>query len=98
KQLEGFVEEKADDQGEFEEYSIAEAIHPAFTSEMRAKWEKQPQVVFWVERAMSGMAFLPLVKNDIYFTSDGRMGGVGGLDELFGSMGDEVVRDKQKSL
>lgn len=98
KQLEGFVEEKGDDQGEFEEYSIAEAIHPAFTSEMRAKWEKQPQVVFWVERAMSGMAFLPLVKNDIYFTSDGRMGGVGGLDELFGNMGDEVVRDKQKSL
>ncbi len=98
KQLEGFTDELKDDQGDFEEYRIAEAIHPAFTSEMRAKWEKQPRVVFWVERAMSGMAFLPLVKNDIYFTSDGRMGGVGTLDELFGSTGDLVVRDKQKSL
>jgi len=98
KQLEGFTDELADDQGDFEEYRIAEAIHPVFTSEMRAKWEKQPKVVFWVERAMSGMAFLPLVKNDIYFTSDGRMGGVGTLDELFGGTGDEVVRDKQKSL
>lgn len=98
KELEGFTDELTDDQGEFEEYRIAEEIHPVFTSEMRAKWEKQPQVVFWIERAMSGMAFLPLVKNDIYFTSDGRLGGVGNLDELFGGMGDEVVRDKQKSL
>lgn len=98
RELEGFTDEKTDDQGQFEEYRIAEAIHPVFTSEMRAKWQKQPQIVFWVERAMSGMAFLPLIKNDIYFTSDGRMGGVGNLDELFGSTGDEVVRDKQKSL
>lgn len=98
RELEGFTDEKTDDQGEFEEYRIAEAIHPVFTSEMRAKWQRQPQIVFWVERAMSGMAFLPLIKNDIYFTSDGRLGGVGNLDELFGSTGDEVVRDKQKSL
>lgn len=98
RELEGFTDEKTDDQGQFEEYRIAEAIHPVFTSEMRAKWQKQPQIVFWVECAMSGMAFLPLIKNDIYFTSDGRMGGVGTLDELFGSTGDEVVRDKQKSL
>lgn len=98
KRLEGFTDELTDDQGEFEGYRQAEAIHPVFTSEMRANWDTQPQVVFWVERAMSGMAFLPLIKNDIYFTSDGRLGGVGDLDELFGSMGDEVVRDKQKSL
>lgn len=98
KRIEGFTDEMTDDEGDFEEYRLAEAIHPVFTSEMRAKWEKQPKVVFWVERAMSGMAFLPLIKNDIYFTSDGRLGGVGTLDELFGSTGDEVVRDKQKSL
>lgn len=98
KQLEGFTDELTDDMGDFEEYRISESIMPVFTNEMRAKWDHEPQVVFWVERAMSGLAFLPLIKEDIYFTSDGRMGGVGDLDELFGSMGDEVVRDKQKSL
>jgi hypothetical protein len=98
KQLEGFTDERTDDMGDFEEYRVSEGIQPVFSSEMRAKWDNEPKVVFWVERAMSGMAFLPLIKSDIYFTSDGRLGGVGDLDELFGSTGDEVVRDKQKSL
>lgn len=98
KAIEGFEDERGDDEGRFVEFSFAEAIQPIFTSEMRAKWDKEPQVVFWVERAMSGMAFLPLVKPDIYFTSDGRLGGVGGLEQLFGTRGDEVVRDKQESL
>ncbi|HED54241.1 MAG TPA: hypothetical protein ENJ00_08575 [Phycisphaerales bacterium] len=98
KTLEGFTDEKTDDEGKFEEYRFAEAIAPVFTTDTITKWEKEPQVVFWVERAMSGMAFLPMVKPDIYFTSDGRMGGVGDLDSLFDGVGDEVVRDKQKSL
>lgn len=96
KQLDGFEDEMYDDQGRFE-YRTAESIQPIFTSELRSKWEKEPKVVFWVERAMSGMAFLPLVKPDIYFTSDGRLGGVEGLEGFYGSTGDEVVRDKLES-
>lgn len=95
---EDFTNERFDDEGQFDEFSTAEKIEPVFTSELQADWPKQPRVVFWVERAMSGMAFLPLLKNDVYFTSDGRMGGVGNLDTMFGSTGDEVVRDKQESL
>lgn len=59
---------------------------------------KKPEVVAWVHRAMGGAAFLPLVFQDIYFTSDGHQGGVGGLDFLFDGVGDEVVRQKQRSL
>lgn len=86
------------DEGAFDTLFFASELVPSLTSEVRADWKNQPRIVFWVERAMEGMAFIPLLKPDIYFTSDGRMGGVGNLDELFGSTGDEVVRDKQKSL
>lgn len=96
KQLEGFTDELSDDQGRFE-FNTAETIQRVFTSEMQANWEKQPKVVFWVERAMSGMAFLPLVNSNIYFTSDGRLGGVEGLEGFYGSTGDEVVREKLES-
>ncbi|MEM8758400.1 MAG: hypothetical protein AAGF47_11540 [Planctomycetota bacterium] len=95
---EEFTDERYDDEGNFDEVFTAEQIEPVFTSELIADWREQPKVVFWVERAMSGMAFLPLLKNDVFFTSDGRMGGVGNLDDLFGGTGDEVVRDKQESL
>lgn len=95
---EDFTDEKYDDEGNFDEVFTAEQIEPVFTSELLADWDEQPRVVFWVERAMSGMAFLPLLKNDVYFTSNGRLGGVGNLDDLFGGTGDEVVRDKQESL
>ncbi len=86
------------DEGAFDTLFFASELVPTLTSEVRADWPTQPRIVFWVHRAMEGMAFIPLLKPDIYFTSDGRMGGVGNLDELFGSTGDEVVRDKQKSL
>jgi hypothetical protein len=59
---------------------------------------KKPKVVAWINKALGGAAFLPLVFHDIYFTSDGHQGGVGGLDLLFEGVGDEVVRQKQRSL
>lgn len=95
---EDFKDERFDDEGNFDEVFTAEQIVPSFTTLPRADWDREPRIVFWVDRAMSGAAFLPLLKSDVYFTSGGRMGGVGNLDELFGSTGDEVVRDKQKSL
>jgi hypothetical protein len=56
------------------------------------------RVVFWVEQAMGGAAFLPFLSKEIYFTSVARMGGIGNLGEAFEGRGDEVVRQKQRSL
>jgi len=58
----------------------------------------KPRVIAWVKKALGPAAFLPLVFKDIYFTSDGHQGGVGGLDFLLEGRGDEVVRQKQRSL
>lgn len=54
------------------------------------------RVAFWIERAIGGAAFLPLISPDIYFTSDGRMGGVGTLQDF--DIGDKRVNEKQISL
>jgi hypothetical protein len=35
---------------------------------------------------------------EIYFSSNARMGGVGNLSQIFGSTGDDVVREKQRAL
>jgi hypothetical protein len=47
---------------------------------------------------MAGAAFLPFSCRDIYFFSDGKMGGIGHLDKIFDGVGDEVARQKQYSL
>ncbi|MEO1584116.1 MAG: hypothetical protein AAFR96_06035 [Planctomycetota bacterium] len=93
----GVDEELIDDIGTFGDIFAARDIVPALTSEVIADWDEQPTIVIWVERALEGVAFLPMLKKDIYFTSDGRMGGIGNLDDLYGSTGDEVVRDKLES-
>jgi hypothetical protein len=50
------------------------------------------RVVFWVELAGGGAAFLPWVSPEIYFTSDGKLGGITDLDEF--SSGDHMVDEK----
>ncbi len=87
-----------DDIGAFDELFRAEDMDPVFTEDIPREWEKQPTLVFWVKSAMGGAAFLPLNSPKIYFSSDARLGGIGNLGNLFGSMGDEVVRQKQYSL
>ncbi len=62
------------------------------------EWEKKPRLVFWVKKALGGIAFLPFVAKDVYFHEDGRHGGIGYLEYIFGQTGDEVVREKQYSL
>jgi hypothetical protein len=47
---------------------------------------------------MGGAAFVPLSCPNIYFHSQAKMGGLGGLDIFYGSTGDEVVRQKMYSL
>lgn len=54
------------------------------------------RVVFWVKRAQAGAAFLPLISPEIYFTSDGTLGGVGDLSGF--DIGDDMVNLKQISL
>lgn len=54
--------------------------------------ENKRRVVFWIERAQGGAALLPFVSQDIYFTSEGWMGGAYDLDEF--SSGDKMVDEK----
>jgi hypothetical protein len=93
----GFGEIK-DEQGFFDMLFRAEDMDPIFTAEIPREWSKPPKIIFWVKKAMGGAAFLPLVCKDVYFSSEAKLGGIGGLEKNFGSMGDEVVREKQFSL
>lgn len=62
------------------------------------KFKTKPRMVAWIKKAMGPAAFLPFVFKEIYFTSDGHHGGIGGLEAMFEGVGDEVVREKQRSL
>jgi hypothetical protein len=62
------------------------------------EWTVKPRQICWVKRALGGAAFLPFVFPEIYYTSDGLHGGIGYLDFLFEGVGDDVVRQKQRSL
>lgn len=94
----GGLEEIKDDEGAFDQLFRAEDIAPILNDEIPREWERQPTVVFWVKKAMGGAAFLPFNCRNIYFHSEGKMGGIGGLTRIFGNMGDLVVREKQFSL
>lgn len=60
---------------------------------LNPEWEKKPQMVAWVHRALGGATYLPFISPKIYYTSDGLHGGLGLLDRVFGHA-DEVVREK----
>ncbi len=83
--------------GGFDQLFRAEKIGPIISDEIE-QWSKHPQVVVWVKKAMGGAAFLPFYSKDIYFSSEGRMGGIGYLKQLMEGMGDKVFREKQYSL
>lgn len=87
-----------DNVANFDELFRAQKILPIFADEMMREWAKPPRLVMWVKRAMGGPAFIPFVAPEIYFTSDGKMGGVGGIGVMLEGKGDEVVRQKQYSL
>ncbi len=69
-----------------------------FQEEIPREWSPQPKVVIWVKTAMGGASLLPFVCSNIYFHSEGRMGGLGNLSFIFDGVGDDVVREKQRSL
>jgi hypothetical protein len=78
----------------------ARQIAVMLTDEIDAdpKWTKKPRLVFWVKKALGAVAFVPFVGREIYYTNDARHGGIGNLDRLFEGVGDEVAREKQRSL
>ncbi len=59
---------------------------------------KKPELVCWINKALGGAAFIPLSFRNTYYTSQGKHGGLGYLDFMFAGVGDEVVRQKQRSL
>lgn len=91
-------EKLGDDKANFDEIFRAEKLAEIFTDDIPKNWEKQPRVVFWVKQAMAGAALLPLVCKEIYFAPDARLGGLGNLSFIFEGVGDDVVREKQRSL
>ena len=100
RQKDGVVNaEKANDEDQdFQGIFRAEKILPVFVNELPAEFDHNPpRVVVWVKQAMEGAAFVPLFCNTVYFSSNARMGGIGNLSQLYGSTGDDVVREKLRS-
>lgn len=58
----------------------------------------KPRLVVWVKNGMGPVCFFALSFKEIYFAPSARLGGVGYLDYVFEGVGDEVVREKQRSL
>lgn len=75
----------------------AEKFLTVTTEEVPSEWQYTPRIVYWVKRAIGGMAFMPLTGKEIYFAPDGRLGGVGNLDDMI-MMGHRRVVEKQISL
>jgi hypothetical protein len=86
------------DSANFDEIFRAEPMAAIFQEEIPREWTTQPKVVFWVKTAMGGASLLPFICPNIYFQSEGRMGGLGNLSFIFEGVGDDVVREKQRSL
>jgi hypothetical protein len=58
----------------------------------------KPKLVMWVKNAVGGAAFMPWIAKDIYMASNGRWGGIGYIEYIYGAMGDRDPREKQFSL
>jgi len=84
-----------DAEGEFDIFRVEEIL-PILVDELPAALPNT-RVVFWVDQAMGGAAFLPISCREIYFTSSGRLGGIGDLGEKYEGRGDEVVRQKLRA-
>jgi hypothetical protein len=92
-----FEDLKDDVIGAFDGFFRTKEIAPLLREDLR-KWKKPPKLAMWVHTAMGGAAFMPLLSDTIYFHPDGKMGGVGGIFEMFGGRGDPGVVEKQISL
>ena len=87
-----------DEAAAFDQLFQTEEMEPIFTKELPEMLGYEPEIVVWVRNAMGGAAFLPFNFDTIYFSSEGRMGGIGRLEQIFGSAGTVRTREKQFSL
>lgn len=86
-----------DDVGEAGFVFAAERLTPILTNELPTIFglakQPAPRVIFWVKQAMGASALLPFCAKEIYMSSDSRIGGIGGLTQMF-KTGDAVVKSK----
>lgn len=82
---------------QFDELFRAEKIMAVVVDEIPAEWEKQPRIVYWVRRALGGIAFMPLTSKEVYFHPEGKLGGVGNVNDMR-ARGHRRVVEKQISL
>ncbi len=90
-------EKRADDEYEQGFIFRSERITPILTNELPTIFQQAkqstPRVIFWVKEAMGASALLPLCAKEIYMSEDAKIGGIGGLTQMFKS-GDAVVHSK----
>lgn len=77
----------------FDGFFATEKFAPLFEKQ----FEKGRRIVFWVEEALGGAGFLPMLSPESYWTSDGRVKGAGNDLDKF-DLGDKMVNEKQISL
>lgn len=84
----------------FNQLETVRELQTMLTDEIRddPEWSTKPRLVMWVRKALGGAAFFPFIAPEIYFTSDGRHGGMGYLEKIFDGVGDKVAQEKQYSL
>lgn len=90
----------ADANAAFNQLETVRELQTLFTDGIRddSEWKTKPRLVMWVKKALGGIAFLPFVAPEIYYTSDALHGGIGFLELIFEGVGDRVVQEKQYSL
>jgi hypothetical protein len=93
---EGGVENRKDDESAVNQLFRAIPMDKIFTEELERDWAKMPRVVGWVGTAMGGAAYLPLPIQELYFHGDGKMGGIGKLEQGTQAT-DASVREKLMS-
>lgn len=81
----------------FDEIFRAEKFLRVPLEEVPSEWSYTPRIVYWVKRALGGVAFMPLTGKEIYFAPDGKLGGVGSIERMIGH-GHRRVVEKQLSL
>jgi hypothetical protein len=72
---------------------VTEPLQPIFQELID---DPSVRVVFWIKNAAFGAAFLPFTCPEMYFESEGFLGGIGTLDDF--DLGDDLVNEKQISL
>lgn len=91
------LQERKPEDAEFDSMNRAEELQSVLTRGTVDGWTNPPRSVMYVRQALGGASFLPLLFNEVYFSPNARMGGIGDLS-LYFQGSDENARQKQISL